>query len=563
MSPKHVKDLSLEDLSEYLSGWQVDAFASEAIMEELASSLKKIHITLQYLPSDSGRILQIGSSPFFLSSLLHRFGDYRLSLVDFANLPGADSQEDLEVTIFDAYGEGELGFAFRAFDIEETPFPYSDETFAGVILFDILQRLTRDPVVVLSEIHRMLKPGGWLLVCSPNAAYYGNLVKVWLSRNPFALYSTQAVTDRVNRPFTIPEIGDLFVDINGLTVDHLVGRSIGNAHLSDWRLRIARIITQLFKRSDLNEETIFCVARKTGDFFPARPLWLFQTYAPYYPPITQPLKRSELRLPEESPGPSRYRRRICKICDVNDWYGEDWLAYLDQMGEPFQTGIYHRKSWEWAQGLYALDQLGLLHEGATALGVGAGTEQVMYYLANRIKMVTATDIYGQGSFVGKTAHSDMLVAPESYAKIPYRQDHLTTAYMDGTNLEFPAENFDVAFSFSSIEHFGGHEAAGKAMREMGRVIKPGGAVIITTEVVLNGVRYPGYYRPSDLVEQLVDASGLSLLEDIDFSISDRTLAHPVDFSHPGYNYVKPHVICRLGGVYWTSVCLVLINTSLE
>jgi SAM-dependent methyltransferase len=559
MTSKSVKDLSVDDLREYLAGWQVDAFASEAIMEELVGSLEKIHIILQYLPSDSGRILQIGSSPFFLSSLLHRFGDYRLSLVDFANVPGVDSQEDLEATISDAYDEGEFGLTFRAFDIEETPFPYSDETFEGVILFDVLQRLTRDPVFVLSEIHRMLKPGGWLLFCSPNAAFYGNLVKVWLSQNPFALYSTQAVTDRDNRPFTIPEIGDLFVDINGLTVERLAGRSTGNAHLSDWRLRIARMITQLFKRNDLNEETIFCIARKTGDFLPSRPQWLYKTYAPYYPPFPQPLKRSKLRLPEESPGPRRYSRRICKLCDVPDWNGEDWLNYLDQMGEPFQEGIYHRKAWEWAQGLYALDQLGLLHEDATALGVGTGTEQIVFYLANRIQQVTATDIYGQGSFAGNTAQTGMLVSPEKYAKIPFRRDHLSVTYMDGTDLEYPDAHFDFAFSFSSIEHFGSHRAASQAVREMGRVIKPGGAVIITTEVILNGTRHLEYYRPSELVEVLVNESGLFLLEDIDFSLSDLTLAHPVDFSHPGRNGVKFHVICQLGGVYWTSVCLVLLK----
>jgi ubiquinone/menaquinone biosynthesis C-methylase UbiE len=244
---------------------------------------------------------------------------------------------------------------------------------------------------------------------------------------------------------------------------------------------------------------------------------------------------------------------------VPDWNGEDWLNYLDQMGEPFQAGIYHRKAWEWAQGLYALDQLGLLHEDATAMGVGTGTEQVIFYLANRITMVTATDIYGQGDFVGMTAHADMLTTPEKYAKIPFRRDHLTVTYMDGTDLEYPDEHFDFAFSFSSIEHFGSHEAAAQAVREMGRVIKTGGAVIITTELILNGPRYLDYFRPSDLFQHLVNDSGLSLLEDIDFSLSDQTLAHPVDYSHSGFNYVKPHVICQLGSIYWTSVCLVLLK----
>jgi ubiquinone/menaquinone biosynthesis C-methylase UbiE len=45
--------------------------------------------------------------------------------------------------------------------------------------------------------------------------------------------------------------------------------------------------------------------------------------------------------------------------------------------------------------------------------------------------------------------------------------------MDGIRLEFPSETFDIAFSFSSIEHFGGetHEGALKSLKEMKRVLK--------------------------------------------------------------------------------------------
>jgi len=43
--------------------------------------------------------------------------------------------------------------------------------------------------------------------------------------------------------------------------------------------------------------------------------------------------------------------------------------------------------------------------------------------------------------------------------------------MDGRRLEFPPETFDIALSFSSIEHFGGknHSGALKSVREMERV----------------------------------------------------------------------------------------------
>ncbi len=561
MIHKSLPDLEIEDLREYLDSWQIDSITNSTIQERLSLSLKRIHRTLKYLPDTTGKVLQIGASPFFLSSLLTRFGDYELALVDFADRSYIDPGSSLEVTINDRHLGEELKLTYQAFDIEVEPFPFAGEEFDGVIMCDVLQRTTRDPVAILSEIHRILKQGGWLLISTPNAAYYGNLLRIWMAQNPYPLYSTQTLLDRDNRPFTIPEITDLFIDLNGLVIERLEAHPVGNEQPSDWRMRATRFLTHFIKRNRLNEEHIFCRSRKMGEFFPARPQWLYKTYAPFYPQLTRPLKRSIVKLPKKPAGPSRFPRRICKLCDELDWFGEDWLSYLDQMGEPYHQGNYHRKAWEWAQGLYVLDMLGLINEEANALAVGAGTEQVLFYLANRIKMVTATDIYGQGRFVGKTAHAGMLAEPERYAKIRYRKSHLTTMYMDGTDLDFSDDQFDFAFSFSSIEHFGGHNQAAEAVREMGRVVKPGGAVIVTTEVILNGVPFIDHFQPDELLTYLVDGNDMNLIEELDFSLSDQTLANPVDFSHPGHDLVYPHVICQLGGVYWTSVCLAFQKSS--
>ena len=46
--------------------------------------------------------------------------------------------------------------------------------------------------------------------------------------------------------------------------------------------------------------------------------------------------------------------------------------------------------------------------------------------------------------------------------------------MNGRNLLFEDESFDVVFSISSIEHFGGHKEAARSVREMVRVFSPAG-----------------------------------------------------------------------------------------
>lgn len=268
------------------------------------------------------------------------------------------------------------------------------------------------------------------------------------------------------------------------------------------------------------------------------------------PPVT------ELDLPG-NPGPSRFSRRINKICGEEDWRDEGWLAYFDALGESPKREIKHRKSWEWVQGLYALEQLNLLRQDARAIGVGAGTESVLYFLANRIEEIIATDIYGQGEFVNYESPADMVTNPKKYANLPYREDHLTVMFMDGLDLVFADNSFDFAFSFSSIEHFGGHEAAQKAVAELCRVVKPGGAVIITTEVILHGHEDEEYFLPDEIARYLLSNPELRPIEDIDYTLSEQTFAHYVDTSNPDFIHQVPHLVLKRGKLYYTSVCLAL------
>jgi SAM-dependent methyltransferase len=247
---------------------------------------------------------------------------------------------------------------------------------------------------------------------------------------------------------------------------------------------------------------------------------------------------------------------LCKVCDLPDWENEEFLSILDELHLSFGRENKHRKHWEFAQGIYGLKKLDCLTPEATAIGVGAGREHPIYYLANVMAKVHATDIYGIGDFEQTDAFSEMLVYPEKFAPFPYRKEHLVVQYMDGCDLKYPDNCFDIAFSFSSIEHFGSHEASSKAVQEMARVLRPGGTAVITTEVILNNVSHPEFFLPDELYEFLVHPSGLKLVEDIDFTISQSLLEKPVDLSKDCLN-VFPHILCQVGKVVFTSVLMFL------
>jgi SAM-dependent methyltransferase len=247
---------------------------------------------------------------------------------------------------------------------------------------------------------------------------------------------------------------------------------------------------------------------------------------------------------------------LCKICDLCDWENEDFLSILDDLHLSFGRENKHRKHWEFAQAFYGLKRLNCLTPEAIALGVGTGCEHPIYYLANVIAKVHATDLYGQGGFAQTNAFAEMLVHPEKFAPFPYREERLVTQYMDGCDLKYPNNCFDIVFSFSSIEHFGSHEASSKAVQGMARVLRPGGIAVITTEVILNKIAHPEFFLPDELYDFLIYPSGLNLVEEIDFTISPSLLENPVDLSKDHSSFF-PHIVCQAGEVVFTSVLMFL------
>lgn len=247
---------------------------------------------------------------------------------------------------------------------------------------------------------------------------------------------------------------------------------------------------------------------------------------------------------------------LCKVCNLADWESAEFLSTLDQLNLSFGKQYKHRKHWEFAKGILGLKRLGCLNPNALALGVGSGHEHPIYYFSNYVKRVHATDIYGAGEFAGSGAPAEMLVHPEKYAPFPYRQGHLVVQYMDGCNLRYPGRCFDFAFSFSSIEHFGGHQAATRSIREIARVLHPGGIAVITTELILNNVAHPDFFRPNDLKQAIIKPSEMKLVEEIDFSIPP-SLVNDAQELGPDTSISHPHIVLKLGPAVFTSVILFL------
>lgn len=175
-----------------------------------------------------------------------------------------------------------------------------------------------------------------------------------------------------------------------------------------------------------------------------------------------------------------------KVITAADFERPQLRALMDDI-LPAGSGRRHRKLWEFAMAALSLQRGKALHRDAMGLSVGAGHEPILYWLANKIRWLIATDLYADaGEWESGEATVTMLADPDTFAPYPYDRRRLTAVHMDALDLRFVDGTFDFAFSMGSIEHFGGYDAAVRSLREMARVVRPGGVVAVTTEVVVDG-----------------------------------------------------------------------------
>ena len=118
------------------------------------------------------------------------------------------------------------------------------------------------------------------------------------------------------------------------------------------------------------------------------------------------------------------------LCHPDAWADGEWRLYSRALGIAQDEGWYHRKAWEWTQCIYGLERLGVLGPRTLALGVGAGHERVLYYLANRTALTIATDLYSGGFTGTSAAEADptFLTHPERFAPFIYDKSHLVACF---------------------------------------------------------------------------------------------------------------------------------------
>jgi glycosyltransferase involved in cell wall biosynthesis/SAM-dependent methyltransferase len=166
------------------------------------------------------------------------------------------------------------------FDAERDIYPYADASFDTVLCCELIEHLPGDPMHMMNEINRILKPGGHLVLTTPNVGSLRSTAAILLGYHPafFPAYirprvEGEEVEARHNREYVPMEIQHLLTD-SGFEMTLLeTGEFLDEPHPEfAW-------VTHLLKRYNLRHELrgdgIYAVGRKSGPVKNRWPAWLY------------------------------------------------------------------------------------------------------------------------------------------------------------------------------------------------------------------------------------------------------------------------------------------------
>jgi 2-polyprenyl-3-methyl-5-hydroxy-6-metoxy-1,4-benzoquinol methylase len=173
------------------------------------------------LPRDAA-ILDVGNAPGHVAIGLHLMG--------FHDIQGINLNAEWRAL----YPTPEWLETFKVLehDVERDPLPFADDSFDAVLFTEVLEHIAvRDPVWVVLEMRRVLRPGGRVIFSTPNVCNISNMHALMMGKNifwdPGMFYGS---LDRHNREYTITEVTSCFRNA-GLGQEYLWGI---NDH-SNWR----------------------------------------------------------------------------------------------------------------------------------------------------------------------------------------------------------------------------------------------------------------------------------------------------------------------------------------
>jgi O-antigen biosynthesis protein len=238
-------------------------FLSQDVNERsyFETHIRRYLATLEMLPSGNGqsRILELGAAFHHITPALLHFKKYGEVVCN--DIWRGEKQRIRQVAAHN--GPETFSFPVDNFDVQHSPWPYSDGAFDSVLCCEMLEHLHSDPMCLFSEINRVLKVGGMVLLTTPNIAGGHSVEFALRGESPYVYGKFErdgASTDRHNREYTAGEVEELS---RAAGLDPVVLRTANSwwSYAPDLMRKLASHGYPISRRGD----NTFLLARKQSD----------------------------------------------------------------------------------------------------------------------------------------------------------------------------------------------------------------------------------------------------------------------------------------------------------
>lgn len=270
--PQPAENAPATSYAEYIATWAPDENGSRSYVKTHLTRLEK---TLAITPPGTGRdrVLEMGAYFHITPALKTRLGYGEVRGCYFGPAGKVNHREVIS----------ETGETFECdvdlFDAEKDRFPYCDGHFSTVLCCELIEHLPSDPMHMMCEIHRILKPGGHLVLTTPNIVSLRALSGILQGFHPmlFPAYirprESGEVEARHAREYAPREMERLFHDAGFTTTLLETGPFLEEPKPEHaW---VEHLLDRYILTKEHRGDGIYIVGRKTGPVRERYPAWLY------------------------------------------------------------------------------------------------------------------------------------------------------------------------------------------------------------------------------------------------------------------------------------------------
>ncbi len=260
-------------LFNYLKGFCSDNENRSEFENYLKEDLKRFVYTWNLLDKNkSGKLLEIGADPYFISIILKKFTKYDLF---FTNYFGSNDGEITRHFKKNSESNETFEFTYLNHNIEYEDIPF-DEKFDIVLFCEVLEHLTIDPLKAISRIKKSMKENGVLILTTPNVNRLENVAKMIAGVNIYDPYSGYGVYGRHNREYNKHELFMLLTHC-GFEIEIMFSSDV-HENFTNGYVELSKFSKLIKYRKDDLGQYIFIRARNVFPEKTCKPNWLYRSY---------------------------------------------------------------------------------------------------------------------------------------------------------------------------------------------------------------------------------------------------------------------------------------------